>query len=119
MTPSPSSAVDAASRGSLRVEGPWFRDTEGRKALLRGVTYGPFKPNAQGDPWPEDARLRADLAHIRALGFNSLRIYESPTDAMLQACEDHQLHLFCGIPWTQHVDFIAAKAVAEDARQRV
>jgi GT2 family glycosyltransferase len=87
--------------------------------MLRGVTYGPFKPNAQGQPWPDELRLRADLAQIHALGFDSIRIYEPPTDALLDGCEEHHLRLLCGIPWTQHVDFIAEHRVAEDARRRI
>src|SRR6478735_7147076 len=116
MIPRPSS-LTTASPGGLRAEGPWFRDVNGRKALLRGVTYGPFKPDALGRPWPEEARLRADLAQIRAMGFDSVRIYEPPTDALLTACEEHHLRLICGIPWTQHVDFIAEHRVAEEARR--
>lgn len=119
MTPLQTSATAAASCGTLRAVGPWFRDEAGHKALLRGVTYGPFKPNQQGLPWPEEPQFRADLAQIRELGFGSVRIYESPTDAFLQACEDNHLRLVCGIPWTQHVDFIADKAVGDDARRRI
>ena len=118
MIPRPSSPT-TASPGGLRAEGPWFRDGDGRKALLRGVTYGPFKPDALGRPWPEESRLRADLAQIRAMGFDSVRIYEPPTDVLLDACEEHRLRLVCGIPWTQHVDFIAEHRVAEDARRRI
>jgi GT2 family glycosyltransferase/exo-beta-1,3-glucanase (GH17 family) len=112
-------ATAAVSCGPLRVDGPWFRDEAGRKVLLRGVTYGPFKPNGRGEPWPEEAQLRADLAKIRALGFDSVRIYEIPTDPVLQACADHGLRLLCGIPWTQHVDFFTEKLVAEDARRTI
>lgn len=115
----PPSPASAAHRGSLRAEGPWLRNEAGEKVLLRGVTYGPFKPNAQGHPWPEEKQMRADFAHLRALGFDSIRVYEPPTDAVLQACEDHQLWILCGIPWTQHVDFLAEKSVAEDARQKI
>ena len=118
MSPPPS-PDKAAPRGSLRAEGSWFRDESGQKAFLRGVTYGPFKPDAQGHPWPEERQLRADLENIRRLGFDSVRIYELPTDTVLQACQDNGLRLICGIPWTQHVDFISEKAVAEDARHRI
>src|SRR5688572_19253979 len=118
MTPDASS-TSAASPGGWSAEGPWLRDRNGGKIMLRGVTYGPFKPNTQGEPWPEPARLRADLAQIRSLGFDSVRIYELPTDELLQSCEDNHLGLFCGIPWTQHVDFITEQGAAKDARRRI
>lgn len=115
LTPPDSSAPG----GSLRAEGPWFRNGNGDKVTLRGVTYGPFKPNSVGEPWPEQDRLHTDLTHIRALGFDTIRVYEPPTDIVLHACADHGLHLICGIPWTQHMDFIAESSLAEDARQRI
>src|SRR3954470_18853950 len=119
MTPASASDTIPAPRGALRAEGPWLRDGNGRKVMVRGVSYGPFKPNAQGEPWPEPSRLHADVAQIRALGFDSLRVYEPPTDALLEVCETHQIGLVCGIPWTQHVDFITERSAAEDARRGI
>ncbi len=38
---------------------------------------------------------------------------------MLRTCEALGLRLLCGIPWTQHVDFIADHEVRTDALRRV
>lgn len=115
----PAVAAHAGQQGQPRARGPWFVDETARKMTLKGVTYGPFAPNARGEPWPEDAQLHADLTHIRQLGFNTVRIYEPPTRAVLRACESAGLRLLCGIPWSQHVDFIAGQTVRKDALGRV
>ncbi len=114
--PAPTPAVSAAG---WHAEGPWFRDDHGRKVTLRGVTYGPFRPNAAGEPWPEPDQLQADIAHIAALGFNVIRIYEAPSPALLEACAAHDLRVLAGVAWTQHVDFCEDEDAAEEARQRV
>ncbi|QIF04695.1 glycosyltransferase [Roseimicrobium sp. ORNL1] len=113
----PSSA--AAAEGRWHVEGPWLRDGRGRKVMMRGVTYGPFKPNNAGLPWPEDAQLRKDIAHIASLGFNTVRVYESPSNLLLDCCREHGLRVIAGVPWTQHVDFFRDGWAAADAIERI
>jgi GT2 family glycosyltransferase len=112
-------AADTGRLAPLRAHGPWLVDEAGSKVILKGVTYGPFAPNPLGEPWPRVPQLHADLAQIRQLGFNTVRIYEPPTPAVLRACESLGLRLLCGIPWSQHVDFIADRAVRDDAFERV
>lgn len=95
----------AAGPAGLRVAGKFFR-RGAEKVFLHGVSYGPFRPNGQGEPFPDEARLKADLAQIRALGFNLVRLYELPTDLMLETAKEAGLSLLVGIPWTDHVDFL-------------
>ncbi|MEN3942339.1 glycosyltransferase [Prosthecobacter sp. SYSU 5D2] len=106
----------------LMTGGKWLRAGE-EKWLMRGVTYGPFKPNARGEPYPEDARLEEDLRHIRELGFNTVRLYELPAAAVLHAATKLGLRLLVGIPWTDHVDFMRdsrlKKEILEKIRQTV
>jgi GT2 family glycosyltransferase len=109
----------ASADGRWRTVGLWLRDSSGHKVMMRGVTYGPFKPNKMGTPWPEDAQLREDVAHIARLGFNTVRVYEPPSELLLKTCAEHGLHLLAGVPWTQHVDFFRNSGAAEDALDRV
>lgn len=78
----------------------------------RGVSYGPFAPDSKRD-------VEADLKHIAALGFNSVRLYELPDQATLDAAMKHGLKLLCGIPWAEHIDFLSDASAWEDIRQRV
>lgn len=119
-----SRAVTAADagldrRGPLRARGPWLVNESGDKVILQGITYGPFPPNGEGVPWPEEDQMRADLAYIRGLGFNTLRVYEAPHALLLHACEASGLRLLCSVPWTQHVDCLNDVAVRRDAVERV
>ena len=89
------------------------------KLFLNGVSYGPFAPNSRNEPFPEDGQLTCDFAHIRALGFNTVRLYELPTGAVLRTAEQHDLLLIIGIPWAEHVDFLSIKSLRESVEQTV
>lgn len=97
-----------------------FCDDDGQKKVLNGVTYGPFAPGLDG-PWPEVGQIAADMRHVRSLGFDVVRVYELPNEALLEACRREGLGVLVGIAWTQHVDFFAEREmqVAREARERV
>lgn len=78
----------------------------------RGVSYGPFAPDSKRD-------VEADFAHIAKLGFNSVRLYDVPDQAPLDAAMKHGLKLLCGIPWAEHIDFLSDASAWEDIRRRV
>ena len=95
-----------------------FFDNENTKLRLNGVTYGPFAPTEAG-PWPDPSQLQADMMQIRRLGFDCIRVYESPSDFLVEACRQQGLGIVAGIPWTQHVDFISQPQIAREAGQQV
>lgn len=53
------------ARRILRPEGPRvsgrFLTVNGERFWVKGVTYGTFRPNADGEPFPERAQVREDL----------------------------------------------------------
>lgn len=108
LQPAPTHRVVAA--------GKWLR-LDGRKHFLRAVSYGPFKPNSRGEPWPEESRLNQDFEMIRAFEFNAVRVYELPTDAVLAAAVRHSLKLIVGIPWAQHVDVLGWPRWVDDSHR--
>src|SRR5687768_15759490 len=61
----------------VRVVGRRFRAGE-VDWCLKGFTYGPFRPNTDGEFLPERGQLLSDLAHMRALGCNAIRLYHRP-----------------------------------------
>ena len=112
-----------AEQEAERVSGKFFC-RKGQKVLPRGVTYGPFQPNAAGESYPEPAQLTADLECIAQMGFQALRVYDWPSRHLLQEALRLGLRLWVGIPWTDHVDFLrsrssrrAAIAAVEQAAQ--
>jgi len=101
----------------LRTSGKWLRAGE-VKWPLRGISYGSFKPNSRGEPFPEDDRLAADFDHIQQLGFNTLRLYELPSAQVLKTATMRGLRLLVG-PWTDYVDFLRDPNAKHEIRRRV
>jgi len=98
-----------ACRLPVVTAGKFFR-CDGEKMVLRGISYGPFRPNSRGESFPEDDQLAADLTHIYQLGFNTLRIYGEPSACLLRKVGELGLRLIVGIAWTDHVDFMRSRA---------
>lgn len=97
--------------GALVAAGKFFRlAPEGEKTFLRGISYGPFRPNSRGEGFPENAQLAADLAQIRQMGFDTVRLYTAPSEVLLAEAVKLGLKLMVGMAWTDHVDFMRSPA---------
>ncbi|MBX7207579.1 MAG: glycosyltransferase [Verrucomicrobiaceae bacterium] len=117
-TPAASPPSRDGAEGRVKTAGKFLaRGSE--KFFLNGVSYGPFAPNSRGEPFPDDGQLASDLAHIRALGFNALRLYEPPSGAVLNAAAAQGLLLVVGIPWAEHVDFLSSRERREAVEHAV
>ena len=57
-----------------------------RKFFIKGVTYGPFKPDANGDYFGRPEQVDVDLRLMREIGLNVLRIYHPPPHWFLEKC---------------------------------
>jgi len=76
------------------------------KFFLKGVTYGPFRPNADGDFLPTLERAAQDFELMHELGVNIIRIYHVPPKWFLDVCRDHCMRVMISIPWAEHVEFL-------------
>ena len=96
------------------VGGKFFR--LGRaKYYPKGVAYGPFHPNAAGEPFPEPAAAARDFELIERLEANVLRVYHVPPRWLLDLADAHGLKLLIDIPWSKHVCFLDSAAVHDQA----
>src|ERR1700744_6061490 len=59
------------------VSGKFFR-LGNNKFYLKGVTYGPFRPNSDGDPFPNRLDTQRDFEILRSLNANFIRVYNVP-----------------------------------------
>src|SRR3954466_15502289 len=100
------------------VSGKFFRVGE-KKFYLKGVTYGPFAPNAEGDPFPTHKQAARDFAMIRKLGANLLRIYYVPPRWFLDLAAENDLKLLIDICWDKHVCFLDSTKKRDEARAAV
>jgi GT2 family glycosyltransferase len=98
----------------VRVLGRGFR-AGARPLALRGVTYGAFRPNSWGDPFPEPEQVARDFAAMARHGVNAVRVYTPPPRWLLDEAQMEGLRVLAGLCWEQHVAFLDCRA---DARAR-
>ncbi|CAN5351731.1 hypothetical protein BH24GEM3_BH24GEM3_06870 [soil metagenome] len=89
------------------------------KFFARGVTYGTFAPDANGDQFPAPEVVESDFAKIAAHGMNSVRTYTVPPRWLLDAALRHDLRVMVGLPWEQHIAFLDERERVRDIERRV
>jgi GT2 family glycosyltransferase len=115
----PADPSPGANAASTRVTARGrFLHAGDEKLLLRGVTYGPFRPGPGGEPYAVAAAER-DLARIRAAGFDTVRLYTPPPRWLLDAAGRHGLRVLGGLAWEQHVAFLDDRSRVRDVLRRV
>jgi glycosyltransferase involved in cell wall biosynthesis len=99
-TTGPGTAIDrpAALRGRPQVEGKFLR-VGGERFWVKGVTYGTFHQNDEGEPYPPFDRLRGDFARMAEAGINTVRLYTPPSDRIADAAAESGLHLIPDLCW--------------------
>ena len=115
----PASTTAAASESLPRatIRGK-FLHAGADKLLLRGITYGPFAPAADGAPYqPKDAER--DFAAMRRSGFSAVRTYTAPPRWLLDAAARHGLRVLAGVAWEQHVALLDDRRAAAAVVDRV
>jgi glycosyltransferase involved in cell wall biosynthesis len=99
-------------------DGKFFRlGTE--KFYVRGVTYGPFKPNIDGDPLPDRDQVRRDFAQMNELGANCLRVYHVPPRWFLDEAAAANLKIFLDVAWPKNLNFAGDSTVIAQAESAV
>lgn len=109
-------ALPAASRP--RVHGK-FIFVGPERFLVKGVTYGPFRPDAEGCEYHDPASVQRDFALMRAQGINSVRTYTVPPTWLLDLADEHGLKVMIGLPWEQHVAFLDDETMRQRIESRV
>ena len=89
------------------------------KFFMRGVSYGPFQPDAMGSPFPSAEQINQDLALMRQAGINTIRTYNVPPQRLLDLALQWNIHVLVGIPWEQHICFLDNRQTARHIRAAV
>jgi len=89
------------------------------KLLLRGVTYGTFRPDASGAEFHDREKVERDFAAMAARHINSVRVYTVPPRWLLDLAHQHGLRVLVGLPWEQHVAFLEDRKRAASIVARV
>ncbi len=129
MTPPSTGTQGQPPAAALRREGPRklsrpivrgkFLHVGGQKFFLKGVTYGPFASQDNGCEYHDAPTVQADFAQIAACGFNTVRTYTVPPRWLLDIAQQHGLRVMVGLPWEQHVAFLADRKLARGIVRRV
>ena len=78
----------------------------GEKLYLRGVTYGTFRRNADGDEFPEPATVERDFELMAAHGINAVRTYTAPPRWLLDRAWRHGLRIMVGLAAEREVGYL-------------
>lgn len=100
------------------VEGK-FIVVENEKFYIKGVTYGTFAPNEEGDQFPKLDTVKRDFALMQEHGINSVRTYTVPPVYLLDLAQHHGLKVMVGLPWEQHITFLDDAGRLQDIIGRV
>ncbi len=89
------------------------------KFYIRGVTYGPFRPDDEGCEYHDPDTVDRDFAQMAANGINAVRTYTVPPRWLLDIAQKHNLRVMIGLPWEEHITFLDDKKLAKDIERRV
>jgi GT2 family glycosyltransferase len=85
------------------------------KLYVRGVTYGAFQPDAQGNEYHDLATVERDFAQMAGNGINAVRIpHTMPPRTLLDAAARHGLHVMVGLSAEQYVGYLIDRRGAPD-----
>jgi GT2 family glycosyltransferase len=110
--------VGVSAKPRVSVAGKFFR-LGAKKFYAKGVAYGPFAPNAAGQPFASPEQTAADFAQIRELGATLVRIYAVPGKWFLDLALEHDLKVLVDVPWNQNLCFLDSGEHRQQARDAV
>ncbi len=89
------------------------------KFWVKGVTYGTFRPLADGTQFPEKEVVERDFAMMAANGINSVRTYLPPPVWLLDLAQRAGLRVMVGLAWEQHVAFLDDRELIKTIKGRI
>jgi glycosyltransferase involved in cell wall biosynthesis len=102
----------------IRAASKFFFEGD-RKFFIKGVTYGPFKPDANGDYLGRPEQAGADLRLMREIGLNVVRIYHPPPEWFLEKCAAAGMRVLITLPWEKHIEFLRDRKVRDEITRTV
>jgi GT2 family glycosyltransferase len=75
----------------------------GEKLYVRGVTYGTFRPDGDGVPYPRPEVVEEDFAQMAANGVNCVRTYTLPPRWLLDLAGQAGLYVMVGLWGEQYI----------------
>jgi len=90
------------------------------KLYVRGVTYGAFRPDPDGNEYHDLDRIEQDFAQMVANGFNAVRIpHTMPPRHLLDAAQRHGLKVMVGLSAEQYVGYLIDRKKAPNIEELI
>ncbi len=102
----------------VTLDGKFFREGL-RKFLVKGITYGPFAPDAEGGTFASRDQTRRDFEQIRQLNANVVRVYYPPPAWFLDTAAEFGLRVLVDVPWPKHLCFLDSRDLQRKAVEDV
>lgn len=102
----------------VRTRAKFFFEGD-RKFFLKGVTYGTFAPDAQGFYVGPPEKARRDLAMMKEIGINGVRIYHAPPKWFLDLAHENGIRVMVTLWWGQNVDFLSTNKRRREIFEKV
>lgn len=102
----------------VRVRAKFFFEGE-KKFFIKGVTYGPFAPDANGEYFGTPESVAKDLGLMVEAGVNLVRIYYVPPRWFLDLCAARGIRALISIPWAEHLEFLRDPKIRSEAERAV
>ena len=110
--------MTTAANQRIRPAAKFFLEGD-KKFFVKGVTYGPFKPDAEGNYLGRPEQVDADLALMRQAGLNVVRIYHAPPPWFLERCTSAGMRVLVTLPWEKHIEFLREKSIRKQIAEAV
>jgi GT2 family glycosyltransferase len=98
----------------VTVDGKFFR-LGADKFFVKGLSYGPFAPDAAGRTFASREQTEADFQQIQSAHANLVRVYHVPEPWFLDLAQQHGLKVLLDIPWNKHLCFLDSLALRQQA----
>ena len=102
----------------VRVRAKFFFEGD-KKFFIKGVTYGPFAPDENGEYFGSPEGAARDLDLMVEAGVNLVRIYYVPPRWFLDLCEKRHIRALISIPWAEHLEFLKDAKIRNAAKEAV
>src|SRR6266513_3766721 len=102
----------------IRPRAKFFFEGE-KKFFVKGVTYGPFKPDADGNYLGRPEQVDVDLAIMRQIGLNIVRIYHAPPRWFLDKCTAAGMRVLVTLPWAKHIEFLRGRSTRKEIAEAI
>jgi len=90
----------------IEIRGKFFYQGD-EKFYIRGVTYGAFKPDEEGNEYTDLEQIEQDFALMVANGFNTVRItHTTPPRKLLDIAHKYKLKVMIGLSAEQYVGYL-------------